>query len=660
MSDKKADGQSSSDSEELRCGQCLKSYKDPRLLTCLHSFCFTCIQDHVTKHKWKRSMLCPLCNKEMNIPKDGLSALTKDVYIKARQDTGKLKHDSECEICSEKVSAMCRCLDCEINLCKPCKAKHAPPGSDQVHNFLELVSQNHGKNNKPAVPKLAQNGFCNKHPEKELDIYCNKCKCAICESCKEQKHSAHPIEGVHNVAKVTRASLTHFLGAVREYLPDFETYVREVRKCQKEHDKDLQNAIKDVQSRCKFLQNEIEKISKHVIGELHERHKASSENFNKEAKTVINAYKSIATLATSADRILKIGTDLNILESAKKIQKRFMLVEDELPTMSIDKIETVGFVPGGLKADSLPKMFGQCTKGEIALPEIPVPWGIRAAKDYEMCSLASFKVQSAPDTIQAIAPVSDKEAWVTCRWGNKDIYLYTILGERKKKVTLDIQVDHMCMIPSGDLLVSSYEDKYIRKVNKEHVVGDFAMPHLYPGGMSITKRKEIYVCAVDSYTTRRSDHSDRCLMKLSEHGMTIDQIDEDGDFVLFGAPYRVTEAPNRDLVVTDREEGKLRVVRVDQEGCRKYIYTGPKEVKLKQPFNPLGLCCDRAGNMLVTDWGNHCVHLVDNEGEFKGFILSQRDGLFKPNAMAMDKSGNMWIGDGNATVRVYKYGKREY
>lgn len=603
-------------------------------------------------------MLCPLCLKEMIIPKEGLSALPKDVYIKARQETSKLKVDSECETCEGNKPAQSRCLDCEINLCKECREKHAPVGTDTVHNFLEVVEQKQDKKTK--LPKLTQSGNCNKHPDQGLDMYCNKCKGMICLSCKEQKHSAHPVQDVNGVAKVMRASLTHFLGAVKEYLPDFEDYVKQIRKCQKEHDRDLQNAIKDVQSRCKFLQNEIEKISKQVIGELNERHKAATKDFNKEAKSVINSYKSIATLAASADRILKIGTDMNIIDSAKTIQKRFMQVEDELPPMSIDKIETVGFVPGPLKADSLTKMFGQCTKGEIVLPTLPVPWGIRAAKDYEMCSVAAFKVRNSPETIQAIAPVSDKEAWVTCGWGNKDVYLYTVSGERKKKISLDIQVDHMCMSPTGDVLVSSYEDKYIRKINKEHAVCDFAIPHLYPGGMVVTKRKEIYVCAVDSYTTRRADHSNRCLMKLSEYGMNLDQIDEDGDYILFGAPYRVAEAPNKDLLVTDREEGKLRVTRVDQEGCRRYIYTGPKEVKLKQSFNPLGLCCDRAGNLLVADWGNHCVHLVDNDGEFKGFILSQRDGLFKPNAMAMDKSGQLWIGDGNATVRVYKYGKREY
>ncbi|KAH3843025.1 E3 ubiquitin-protein ligase TRIM71-like [Dreissena polymorpha] len=651
--------------EELRCGHCLKAYSDPRLLTCLHSFCLECLKDHVTKNNWKKNLLCPSCNKEMLIPKEGLSAIPKDTYLKARTHACKLTPASECETCQGNKNAVSRCLDCDLNLCAECRVSHAPPSSEQVHNFIhfETDKTNDSKLDQSAstqAVKLTQNQWCRKHEDHERTIFCTKCNLTICSVCKEEKHTAHPVQASVDVAKLMRSSLSHFLGAIKEYLPDFEIYMKQIRKCQKEHDGDLQNAIADVQARCKFLQNEIEKISNAIITELKDRHKSTGSDLNKEVKNVINSYKSISTVTASADRIIKIGSDENIIQTSKKLQKRFSQIDDELPKMTLEKIDTVGFVPGPLKADSLTKMFGQCTKGEITLPVLPEPWGIRVAKEFEMCSIAGFKVRNSPDTIQAIAPISEQEAWLACGWGTKDVYLFTMTGERKKKITLDIQIDHLIMNLSGELLVSSYEDKYIRKINKDHEVCDFAMPHLYPGGMVMTKRKELFVCAVDSYTTRRADHSHRCLLKMSEYGMNIDTIDEDGDVILFGAPYRVCEAPNKDLVVTDREEGKLRVTRVDQEGCLKYVYKGPTNAALKQPFNPLGLCCDRVGNLLVSDWGNHCVHLVNNEGEFQGFILSQKDGLFKPNAMALDKSGNLWIGDGNATVRVYKYGKREY
>ena len=646
-------------SEDLICGLCCKGYQDPRHLGCLHSFCLDCLKQHVSNNNWKKTLLCPLCQKEMNIPKLGLQAIEKDYYIHARQEVENLKMTSLCDSCTESSYAKCRCLECLINLCKTCQASHVNFESEKVHRFLEFVEPASEMKPKFALPaKMTYTSFCRVHATEEMDIYCTKCDIVVCKICKEAKHRTHAVQDAKDVAKIMKDSISPLLGSIKEYLPEFQDYVKKLKISQRELETDLENAIKDIKSRSKFLQHEIEKISMRLIAEVKERHKAENDAVDTEVKRVIKSYQSMATLASSAERILKIGSDINVIESSKRIQKRFLQVEDELPSVTCKKIETVGFVPGGLMAQTLQSMFGQCSKGEIELPTLPVPWGLRAAKEIEMRSLSSFKIKEIPDTVQAIAPINDNEAWICCGWGTKEVHLYTAQGEKKKTLELDMQVDHICAIPTGAILVSSYEDKYIKKIDKNFNISDFAIPHLYPGGMVMNKRKELFVCAVDSYTTRRAAHSQRMIMKMSEYGMNLDQIDEDDDTVLFGAPYRVAESTTRELCVTDREEGKLRVTVIDQQGAMKYTYYGPKEVKMKQPFNPLGLCSDRYGNLMISDWGNHCVHLLNSEGEFHGFMLSKKDGLYKPNALALDKVGHLWVGDGNSTIRVYKYSKR--
>ena len=657
MATKKQD--TNGQTEELVCGLCYKGYRDPRHLTCLHSFCYDCLKQYVNKNNWKKTMLCPLCQKEMNIPKLGLQDIEKDYYIRARQEVENLKVTSICELCSESATARCRCLECLVNLCKICQSKHSSSETDKAHHFLEFVEPANDLKPKLSIPaKMTYTSLCRVHVTEEMNIYCSKCDVVVCKICKEAKHKTHTVQDAKEVAKIMKDFLSPLLGSIKEYLPEFQEYAKRIKLSQRDLDSDLDNTIKDIKSRSKFLQGEIEKISKKLIAEVKERHKAENDTVDTEIKKVLKSYQSMATLAASAERILKIGSDINVIESSKRIQKRFLQVEDELPSVSRQKIETVGFVPGGLMAQNLQSMFGQCSKGDIELPTLPIPWGLRAAKEIEMRSLSSFKIKEIPDTVQAIAPISETEAWVCCGWGTKEVHLYTAQGERKKTINLDMQVDHICTIPSGDVLISSYEDKYIKKIDKDHNVCDFAIPHLYPGGMIMNKRKELFVCAVDSYTTRRAAHSTRVILKLSEYGMNLDEIDEYDDTSLFGAPYRVAESVTRELCVTDREEGKLRVTVIDKEGAIKYAYYGPKEVKMKQPFNPLGLCCDRYGNLMISDWGNHCVHLLNSDGEFQGFMLSKKDGLYKPNAMALDKEGHLWVGDGNSTVRVYKYSKR--
>lgn len=646
--------------EELTCGLCYKGYRDPRHLACLHSFCFECLQQHVTKNNWKKTLLCPLCQKEMSIPKLGLNDIEKDFYIRAKQEVGNLTMTSRCDHCSDNMPAHCRCLECLVNLCKTCKATHSISNSEKGHHFLEFVEVAVDFKEKILPPaKVTYPTFCKVHVTEEMNIYCSKCNVVLCKICKEAKHRTHTVEDAKEVSKTTKDFLNPLVGSIKEYLPEFQEYAKKIKLSQRELDSDLDNTIKEIKSRSKFLQAEIEKISKTLIAEVKERHKAEYEIIDTEINKVLKSYQSMSTLTASAERILKIGSDIKVIESSKRIQKRFLQVEDELPTVSCKKVETVGFVPGGLMAQNLKSMFGQCSRGEIELPDLPIPWGLRAAKEIEMRSLSSFQIKEIPDTVQAIAPVSGNEAWICCGWGTKEVHLYTAKGEKKKTIDMGMQVDHICAIPSGEVLVSSYEDKYIKKIDKNFNVCDFAIPHLYPGGMAMNKRKELYVCAVDSYTTRRGSHSHRVILMLSEYGMNLDEIDEFDDNHLFGAPYRVAESVTKDLCVTDREEGRLRVTVVDKDRALKHAYCGPDQVKMKQPFNPLGLCCDRYGNLLVADWGNHCVHLLNSEGQFQGFLLSRKDGLYKPNAMALDKEEQLWVGDGNSTVRVYKYSKRK-
>jgi sugar lactone lactonase YvrE len=53
----------------------------------------------------------------------------------------------------------------------------------------------------------------------------------------------------------------------------------------------------------------------------------------------------------------------------------------------------------------------------------------------------------------------------------------------------------------------------------------------------------------------------------------------------------------------------------------------------------------------------YLVHLLDLSGQFIGFLLSEKDGIRGPNAMALDKEGNLWVGDTKSTVWIFKYSR---
>lgn len=59
--------------EDLNCAICHEVYVDPRHLQCNHSFCFTCIIDHVrAQHRKNANIECPICRGKINIPSQSL------------------------------------------------------------------------------------------------------------------------------------------------------------------------------------------------------------------------------------------------------------------------------------------------------------------------------------------------------------------------------------------------------------------------------------------------------------------------------------------------------------------------------------------------------------------------------------------------------------
>ena len=113
-----------------------------------------------------------------------------------------------------------------------------------------------------------------------------------------------------------------------------------------------------------------------------------------------------------------------------------------------------------------------------------------------------------------------------------------------------------------------------------------------------------------------------------------------------------------DIVVSDREEAEVHTTTITLDGFVKNKYVGQKDYRMKKPFNPFGIVSDKQGHVLVADWSNHAIHLLDLSGQFIGFLITENYGIRGPNALALDKEGHLWVGDTKSTVWVFKYARR--
>ena len=167
------------------------------------------------------------------------------------------------------------------------------------------------------------------------------------------------------------------------------------------------------------------------------------------------------------------------------------------------------------------------------------------------------------------------------------------------------------------------EGKLIKSVGSE---GNGEAQFYHPFGLDVSDRtNNIYVC--DCYNHRIQILTE----ELKYHSML--GID------LFEYPRDVNVTRDRVLVL-DQSDPCMFVFNSDHVLTNRLITKGVG----KQTNNPLCFDIDREYNIIMSDWGNHCVHVFNQEGEQMHKFGKEGQGigeLYCPWGIALDNTGHI-------------------
>ncbi|XP_072181969.1 uncharacterized protein [Diadema setosum] len=333
-------------SQNLDCPICLTLFKQPKSLTCSHTFCKDCLQRISQTHSDKEIITCPICRKGTPLPSGDVDKLQTNISLSSLVQEVKITSPT-CTVCEmdEKSPAVCYCQDCGKYMCKSCEKGHSlwkPVSKHEVVPVRDVLS------GKVQVNKRRK---CKKHPNDVEECFCTGCREYVCCKCGMLRHSkaGHDVEeaAIHEEKLI-------------ENIKELKKEVKSNKTTIEKHIKFIETQRNEITSRFRKLNEDIDKTYEEYMQLLSDRREALksrvkhwSEKFEKELQVMeeeshqtISHMNAMEELVTNGMKVPLEKDALSAHDTLRETLKRFLgrdEPDDRSPRRAVERVKKISF-----------------------------------------------------------------------------------------------------------------------------------------------------------------------------------------------------------------------------------------------------------------------------------------------------------------------------
>nr|XP_054762117.1 tripartite motif-containing protein 5-like [Lytechinus pictus] len=388
--------------QSTECPVCLSTFTDPKILSCSHTFCKTCL-DNLLECQGNCQIRCPVCRAVTQVQNQDVGKLQVNLALKSLIEDME-GHPQICTNCksNDKPHAVVYCQDCCKYLCTSCLNKHS-----QWEGFIdhEVIAMSEISSGKVSVRRYRK---CRKHPKEDEDYFCSTCRRFTCFRCgmMEYKDDGHQVvEGAVYEDKHMK-SIKDLKSKVDKKQACFQKYIEFIdeqrksvdnakKQCTGDINKAYDDAVRQLTEKRESLLREVKETTEGAEKEL--------ESMKTTAKKYINQLTTMAEMVTNKT---KIPFDMDTLAAHDTLCEELREVFDqkdpdyEQPKKSGIKGKTVNFERNA-GVDELG--LGKIVNVNVALPAKNIMDAMVSTPDGRMvvgCSTGGISILSPDGQLQ--------------------------------------------------------------------------------------------------------------------------------------------------------------------------------------------------------------------------------------------------------------------
>lgn len=676
----------------VTCSMCSEVFKNPKCLSCYHSYCKDCLEEIQEESK----ILCPnrKCKRETEVPAGGVKDLPNNFFVEHLVDEYFLKRkvngeeEAKCDNCDKDDPVVSFCSHCSLFLCHVCNESHKRDKRTVGHerriiSFDELKSKKH-------VPLRTKpkHVMCKKH-NIELLFYCETCKELICMCCTTQEHNEHlhcpadqlagkvreELKKITTPVKEMRDSLSKAYNNLDEMANEIETFSTDLNHDVDQHyDELINNLIKQKEEIKQQLQFTVLQKKKVVVGQL------------EEVQCMQEEVQSMVELKNTIER----GSPQELLFARHQVINRMIEVTDKYGTVNIDPVQsaTMEFLPNKIALPQFGQIFTHIDPAASEVANIPNYAFVGQEVELAVTTKYHFGYKCSKGGSQIVVELEYKSGDVTVAQvkDNKDgSYAVYFTPEQAGKAKLFVSINglqtrenpytfmvHKTYLAAGqpssivnrngkmgqpwgiafsDIGIWAVTDWFKHRVylfnNQDELVLKFgshgtASGQLnFPYGIAFDANNRIYVADGGNHRVQKFDATGKYLLQFGSRGSGEGQLNSPCSVTVLDDKVYVADCYNHRISVFQKNSGEF---------CH-FIGEGHLDAPYDISFN------NTNDLLLVVDHDQHCVCTFTLEGEFVGKFGSKGKGmgqLKEPCSLTTDAYNCILVADtGNNRITVF-------